>query len=123
MKNFQNHLSQSTNPTDFMMDIGFGRIAESEDSSLTMGFNARGHSMRQDAYIFSIIKGKEPESLIFFDDIYADSLIERLKPADVHHLFLNLINFEHRYPDELEFIVAEELNQCFLQVKSLVKPS
>ena len=123
MKNFQNQPTQSTNPTDCMIDIDFGVDSAPGDSSPIMGFNAQGHSMRQDAYIFSIIKGKEPESLIFFDDIYADSLIELLKPADVHRLFSNLINFAQRYPDELEFIVAEEVNQCFLQVKPLGEPS
>lgn len=123
MKIFQNQPTQSTNPTDFMIGIDFGVDAAPGDSSPIMGFNAQGHSMRQDAYIFSIIKGKEPESLIFFDDIYADSLIELLKPADAHRLFSHLINFAQRYPDELEFVVAEELNQCFLLVKSLGEAS
>ena len=120
MQNFQNHPSQSTNPTIAMNYIDFLDARTNSDLSAFdefMGYDGAGNSMRLDAYLFRFIRNNKPSNLVHFDYFLDESFTDLLEPAETQRLLLDLIMFSKRFPDALELLMINEAHQPLFLIK------
>ena len=120
MQNFQNHPSQSTNPTDTMSYIDFLDNLGTSDSSpfmAFMGYDEMGNSLRLDEHLFSFINSNKAAGLLHFNDFFDKSFTDLLEPPEVQRLLLDLIMFSKNFPDALGFLMIDERHQPVFLIK------
>ena len=114
MQNFQNHPSQSTNPTEAMSHTNL--LDDLPDSDLSafeefMRYDSLGQSMTFDEMLFSVLKLYEFKQPVTIDDLLGLDFLGLLRKKERHRLAVDTIFFSQRFPGTLRLVSIDPIGR------------